>query len=87
MDPQGHQTRKVHVKHGRSPEIYEVVYRQGNNLWRFRYEGGQEAAMIEAVRDIMRREGGLDWVDVALVAHEIRAGVAIDVVRTKDGCR
>jgi hypothetical protein len=69
------------VKPGRSPEVFEVVYRKGNNLWRFLYEGGQEAAMIEAVRDIMRREGGLDWVDVALVTHEIRAGVAIDVVR------
>jgi hypothetical protein len=86
MDPQGHQTRSG-VKPGRSPEVFEVVYRKGDHLWRFGYEGGQEAAMIEAVRDIMRRERGLDWVDVAMIAHEIRVGVAVDIVRVKDGYR
>ncbi len=62
-------------------EIFEVIYRRGTDLWRFRYAAGEEAGMVDAVRDIMREDRGLDWVDVALIAHEIRTGRAVDVVR------
>ena len=70
-------------------DVYEVIFQKGEHQWRFRYVGGDEAVMIEAVRDIMRRDesggGGLDWVDLALVAHEIRSGTSIEIVRKKEG--
>lgn len=78
-------------------DVYEVIFQKGEHQWRFRYVGGDEAVMIEAVRDIMRRggmggeQGGdssggtLDWVDLALVAHEIRSGTSIEIVRKKEG--
>jgi hypothetical protein len=66
-------------------DVYEVVFQKGEHQWRFRYVGGEEAVMIEAVRDIMRRDGGLDWVDLALVVHEIRSGTSIEIVRKKEG--
>lgn len=62
-------------------DIYEVVYRRGQDLWRFRYAAGEEAAMVDAVREVMREDRGLDWVDVALIAHEIRTGRVVDIVR------
>jgi hypothetical protein len=74
-------------------DVYEVVFQKGEHQWRFRYMGGEEPAMIEAVRDIMRQGstgdetggGSLDWVDLALIAHEIRSGPAIEIVRKKEG--
>lgn len=66
-------------------DVYEVVFQKGEHQWRFRYVGGEEAAMVEAVRDVMRRDAGLDWVDVSLIAHEIRSGTTIEVVRKKEG--
>ena len=62
-------------------DMFEVVYRRGSDLWKFRYAAGEEASMVEAVRQVMREDRGLDWVDVALIAHEIRTGRAVDVVR------
>lgn len=87
MDPFSRTPRSDSQTSPREVEVYEVVYRKGDELWRFRYIGGEEASMIEAVRDIMRRGHGLDWVDLALIAHEIRSGHAIDVVRKKEGIR
>lgn len=66
-------------------DVFEVVFQRGEHQWRFRYMGGDEALMIEAVRDIMRQDGGLDWVDLALIAHEIRSGPSIEIVRKKEG--
>lgn len=86
MDPNTAHARTGSQSSSHAPvDVYEVVYRKGEHLWRFRYLGGQEAHMIEAARDIMRKSRGLDWVDLALIAHEIRSGTAVDIVRKKDG--
>ena len=83
------ETRVQQVDGGAGVDVFEVVFQKGEHQWRFRYVGGDESAMIEAVRDIMRRDvtggGGLDWVDVSLIAHEIRSGAIIEVVRKKEG--
>ncbi len=86
MDPKPRTPRSAPVE-SRVPgiDVFEVVFRKGEHQWRFRYVGGDEAAMIEAVRDIMRQGRGLDWVDLALIAHEIRNGTSIEVVRKKEG--
>ncbi|QOJ01489.1 MAG: hypothetical protein HRU70_13740 [Phycisphaeraceae bacterium] len=61
-----------------------VTLIKGGQRWRFVYARGEEESMIGAVRSILRRpKGGLDWVDVALVNHEIRRGLSD--VRAKDG--
>lgn len=86
MDPKARTPRSAPVE-SRVPgiDVFEVVFRKGEHQWRFRYIAGDEAAMIEAVRDIMRQGRGLDWVDLALIAHEIRNGTSIEVVRKKEG--
>lgn len=87
MDPRDARSRKDSGSPSREVEVFEVVYRKGDQHWRFRYVSGDEASMIEAARDIMRKDRGLDWVDLALIAHEIRSGTAVDVVRKKEGIR
>jgi hypothetical protein len=84
MDPVSRRTR--HAGQGnaaavQTKDLFEVVYRRGPETWTFRYTAGEEAAMVEAVRQVMREDRGLDWVDVALIAHEIRTGRAVDIVR------
>lgn len=86
MDPKPRNQRSAPLE-SRVPgiDVYEVVFRKGEHQWRFRYVAGDEPAMIEAVRDVMRHGKGLDWVDLALIAHEIRSGPCIEIVRKKEG--
>lgn len=76
MHPQSNQTRSGWGQDGvraeRDGGMFCLRFRKGTQRWLFRFPPGGEYDAIEAVRSIMREGRGLDWLDVAVITHEIR---------------
>jgi hypothetical protein len=71
---------KVGREVGRDDRVVEVRLAKGSHTWIFRFQSGETRQAIGAVRSLMRRRRGLDWVDVALITHEMR------LVASKPNC-
>lgn len=54
-----------------------IVLRKGRERWIFRYAQGQEGALLARISHLARAgEAGLDWVDAAIISHEISRRIA-----------
>ncbi len=66
-------TRSLEAKPGPVSEgLCEVRLTKGRDRWIFKFEVLHATKAVQAVRSVLRRDIGLDWVDVALITHEIR---------------
>ena len=78
MEPNKHKarrllTRSLEAKPGPTLEgLCEVRLTKGRDRWIFRFEALEAEMAVSAARSVLRRDIGLDWVDVALISHEIR---------------
>lgn len=54
-----------------------IRLRKGQGVWVFRYDQGDEGRLLARVSDLARQaDSGLDWVDAALISHEISRRIA-----------
>ncbi len=66
-------TRSLEAKPAPISEgLCEVRLTKGRDRWIFKFEALNASQAVQAVRSVLRRDIGLDWVDVALITHEIR---------------
>lgn len=58
---------------GPGDALYALKFTKGPHRWWFRYPAGGEEAVIAEVRRIIREDDAdLDWLDAALITHELR---------------
>ena len=54
------------------PEMKTLSLVKGGQTFCFRYEVGQESAVLETLIDaVKRRDRAFDWVDAAVLSHQL----------------
>ncbi|RMD63711.1 MAG: hypothetical protein D6824_04940 [Planctomycetota bacterium] len=57
-----------------------IRLRKGDGVWIFHYERGAEGRLLARVSELARQaDSGLDWVDAALISHEISRRIAANL--------
>lgn len=83
MHPSSNQSRTGWGEEGARAErqggMFCLRFRKGAQRWLFRFEPGHEHDMLDAVRTLMREDRGLDWLDVAVITHEIRRVASLKI--------
>jgi|GEM_PF-1286147 len=66
--------------HKSATDVPRPIYlRKGDARWVFRYGAGEEGALLACVSNLARDpKSELDWVDAAIVSHEISRRIAAD---------